>query len=425
MHAWIPVLLAALAPQEPDTGKLVGEAKLTMTQAIERGLHEARTGVLVQAELEFEKGRTVWSLDVAQGTKVCEVLLDAKDGSLVERAVEDEDWAKVVTAAKLTVQEAVAAVQKQHEGTPVHAELHFVDGVPTVTVELFGDGKQVAFHVDVAEARPGNQRGQDEQGERGKQGDAAQRRGRAEEEEEAEEAEQEEGEEHEHDEGKAAGTAAGNAARQPDTSFTDRFGEAKKDLGPTGRNPYFVLVPGYQLVLEGEEHGVAARIVIEVLDETKEIGGIEARVVEERETIGGELKEVTRDYFAISRRTNNVYYLGEDVDVYRGGAVVGHEGSWLHKKNGARYGLMMPGVPLLGARYQQETAPGVAMDRAAIVGVSDRFTCPAGSFENVLVIEESTPLEAGTERKHYARGVGVLQDGGLKLVRYGRKGETR
>jgi hypothetical protein len=36
-------------------------------------------------------------------------------------------------------------------------------------------------------------------------------------------------------------------------------------------------------------------------------------------------------------------------------------------------------------------------------------------------IEETTPLEPGVrEAKFYARGIGLVQDGDLKLVKYGR-----
>ncbi|MBI2899921.1 MAG: hypothetical protein HYY17_07035 [Planctomycetes bacterium] len=205
-----------------------------------------------------------------------------------------------------------------------------------------------------------------------------------------------------------------------DGQFTDTFGEDDRDLGPTGTNPYFVLEPGYVLELAGRDEDEEAVNTITVLDETKKIAGVETRVVEERETVGGKIKEITRDYFAISRRTNNIYYFGEDVDIYKDGKVVSHKGAWLAGEKGARYGLMMPGTPLLGARHYQEVAPGVAMDRAEIVSVSEKFECPAGRFDNVLKVLETTPLEKGREYKLYARGVGLLQDGSLKLVRYGK-----
>ena len=123
------------------------------------------------------------------------------------------------------------------------------------------------------------------------------------------------------------------------------------------------------------------------------------------------MKEVSRNYFAICKRTNNVYYYGEDAG-----------GAWLHGKNGARFGLLMPGCPLVGARYYQEVAPGVAMDRAEVISVTETFECPAGKFENVLKTLETTPLDPKEKSyKLYAPGVGLLKDGDLKLVKYGKK----
>ena len=44
---------------------------------------------------------------------------------------------------------------------------------------------------------------------------------------------------------------------------------------------------------------------------------------------------------------------------------------------------------------------------------------PAGTFSNVLRTEESSPLEPLVrESKYYARGVGLIQDGDLKLTKH-------
>ena len=190
--------------------------------------------------------------------------------------------------------------------------------------------------------------------------------------------------------------------------FTDEFHEDAADLVSKGTNPFFVLEPGYELVFEDEDE----KLVITVLDETKKIEGIEARIVEERETVKGKMKEISRNYFAISKKTNSVYYLGEDVDNYgKDGKVKDHGGSWLHGKDGARYGLMIPGTPTLGSRYYQEIAP-TAKDRCEIVKLDAKQ----------LVFEETTPLEPGVkESKTYERGIGLVKDGGLKLVKHGMR----
>ena len=181
----------------------------------------------------------------------------------------------------------------------------------------------------------------------------------------------------------------------------------------------FILEAGYQLVLEeGKE-----RLTVTVLDETRMVEGLETRVVEERETKAGKLVEVSRNYFAISKRTNSAFYFGEEVDAYKDGKMAGHEGAWLAGGKGARFGLMMPGQVLLKGRYYQELAPGVAMDRAEIVSMSETVKTPAGEFKGCLKVEETTRLEPGRkEYKYYASGVGLVADGSLKLVKYGKAG---
>jgi hypothetical protein len=215
-----------------------------------------------------------------------------------------------------------------------------------------------------------------------------------------------------------AGSRTAHTQRSTAQPWRQSFSAAPEDLATTGENPYFILKPGYVLTLEGKEDGKPVRLVVTVLNETKNVGGVETRVVEERETQAGVLAEVSRNYFAIEKGSNNVYYFGEDVDVYRNGKVVGHEGAWLHGANGAKFGLMMPGTPAVGARYYQELAPGVAMDRAQVVSLSERLTTPAGTFQKCLKTEETTPLEPGArEFKLYAPGVGLIKDGDLELVK--------
>jgi hypothetical protein len=205
------------------------------------------------------------------------------------------------------------------------------------------------------------------------------------------------------------------ASPRPDAWTTD-FPIEKQDLASTGRNPYFILEPGYYLVLKGGD----VELTITVLNETKMVDGVETRVVEERETKRGKLMEISRNYFAISKRTNDVFYFGEDVDIYKDGKVVSHSGAWLSGVKGAKFGLMIPGQPSLNARYYQEVAPGVAMDRVEVVSVSDTVTTPMGKFTNCLKLKETTPLEPGvTDYKYYAPGVGMVQDGSLRLATFG------
>lgn len=207
-----------------------------------------------------------------------------------------------------------------------------------------------------------------------------------------------------------------------DEAFTEEFGLDRCTFASQGRHTYFILEPGYQLVFEGREDGDRVGLTSTVLADTKTVAGVQTRIVEERHTRNNELIEVSRNYFAICTQTNSVIYFGEDVDNYENGAVVNHDGSWLAGRNGAKAGVMMPGIVLLGARYYQEIAPGVALDRAEIESISEVVRTPAGRFERCLKTEETTPLEPTAEDvKLYAPGVGLVEDGALKLVRYGQR----
>ena len=206
-------------------------------------------------------------------------------------------------------------------------------------------------------------------------------------------------------------------ADQP--AFTDEFRLDECSFKSSGRNPYFILEPGYQLILEGEERSNFVRLEITVLDETATIAGVNTRVVTEVEYVDNQLVEISRNFFALCEPGNSIFYFGEEVDTYQDGEIVGHQGSWKAGENGARPGLMMPGNAQLEAKYFQEIAPGVALDRAEIVSLTEVVVTPAGVFVEALKTEETTPLEPeAREFKFYAPGIGLIQDSSLKLVEF-------
>jgi hypothetical protein len=209
----------------------------------------------------------------------------------------------------------------------------------------------------------------------------------------------------------SAGLVAARAPQKAD--FRTTFPVDKAKLSDAGRGTYFILEPGYTLHMASGKD----TLVVSVLEETKVVDGVTTRVVEERETEGGQLAEVSRNYFAIDNATGDVYYFGEDVDEYKNGKVTGHEGAWLSGVNGAKFGLIIPGAPKPGDRYYQEYAPKVAMDRAEVVAVNEQITVPAGTFKNCLHTKESSALESGSEDKYYAPGVGLIKDADFVLVK--------
>ena len=181
-----------------------------------------------------------------------------------------------------------------------------------------------------------------------------------------------------------------------------------------GSNRFFNLTPGHQLTLESDEE----KVVITVLDDTVTVGGIETRVVEEREFENGELKEISRNFFATCTKTGNVFYFGEDVDDYEDGKIVRHSGAWRADKKNSQAGIIMPGTILLGARHYQEIAPN-ALDRAEIVGNKVTLKTPVGTFKNCLLVEETSGLDPNEKYfKTYAPGIGLIQDEDLLLTGY-------
>jgi hypothetical protein len=204
---------------------------------------------------------------------------------------------------------------------------------------------------------------------------------------------------------------------QSSDKWQTTFALDRKTLGVQGTNPYFNLFPGYQL---SYSHKMDAEVVT-VLDEIRVIDGVTTRVVEDRESHEGQLSELTRDYYAINSVTNDVYYFGEDVDVYKNGKVVGHDGSWMSGVKDAKFGLMMPAKPTVGQRFYQEQAPGVGMDRAEIKSKTASLVTPAGKFTNLVYVVENSPLEVGSSKKWYAAGVGPVKDDDMVLTKYGMK----
>jgi hypothetical protein len=224
---------------------------------------------------------------------------------------------------------------------------------------------------------------------------------------------------------------AGIAVAASEPAFTDDFDLENCRFASEGGNPYFILKPGrqayfsnYRCVQSGEceeleELWITVRGTrdISLWDDGKK-RVIQTRVVEEKETADGELVEISRNFFASCLPNRDVYYFGEDVDIYEDGEIVSHDGAWRAGRHGAEPGIIMPeSAFIIGQRYFQELAPDVALDRAEHVAIDLEVEVPAGVFEDCVNVIETTPLEPGSESsKTYCPGVGLVADGELELV---------
>jgi Peptidase propeptide and YPEB domain len=212
----------------------------------------------------------------------------------------------------------------------------------------------------------------------------------------------------------AARAPAPAAARSAGPAFQEDFNLSARTLSDTGESRYFVLRPGFRSILS-DGH---SQLTITVFNETRTINGTLTRVVEERLETAGLPDEISLNFFAMDATTGDVFYFGEEVDAFQGGTLTGHPGTW-QATGGNRPGLIMPGSPVVGMRYYQELAPGVAMDRAEVMSTSETCSTPAGDFAGCVVTRETSAIEAVDEQKSYAPGIGLIQDSNLRLVSYG------
>ena len=178
-------------------------------------------------------------------------------------------------------------------------------------------------------------------------------------------------------------------------------------------NPYLPLASLKQDILEGTEDGKKVRIERTMKPEirkTFQIGGkeVEVLVMEDREIEDGELTEVALDYFAQSD-DGTVYYLGEDVDIYKGGQVTGHSGAWLYGKDTQTPGVIIPGSPKVGDHFKSEDVSATINESNEVVSVSETVKTPAGIYHDCVKVREAL-ADGSIEYKCYAKGVGVVRE---------------
>src|SRR3989338_2404211 len=173
-------------------------------------------------------------------------------------------------------------------------------------------------------------------------------------------------------------------------------------------NEYYPLPVGKVLIIENATY----KVQFSVLDQTEVVAGITTRVIEEREWKNGSIIEISRNFF-VQASDGTVCYYGEDVDKYSNGQIIGHPCAWRAGVGPNKPGIIMPAHPAVGQKYQQEIAPGVAMDKAEHMAIESSYTTRAGTFNNVLYVEETPP-----STKRYAPGIGMIYDDGMNLTSY-------
>jgi hypothetical protein len=195
--------------------------------------------------------------------------------------------------------------------------------------------------------------------------------------------------------------------------------EIPVDLASEVDNPYFPLVPGTRWDYGGETDEGTETTIVEVLEETRVVNGVTARVVRDRVFLEGDLIEDTFDWYAQDGE-GNVWYVGEDSKEIENGQVVSTAGSWEWGVDGALPGIIMWADPAahIGEEYRQEYYQGEAEDFATVVGTDRDVEVPYGAFTGCLETEDRNGLEPGSEeRKFYCPGIGLaLETSGAARV---------
>ncbi len=181
-------------------------------------------------------------------------------------------------------------------------------------------------------------------------------------------------------------------------------------------NAWYPIKPGMRYTWDGfavDEEGdeEAHSVVFVVTDLVKEIAGVRTVVCWDRDFVDKELEEAEIMFLAQDNE-GAVWLLGEYPEEYSDKVFV-KQSSWIQGCKDGHAGILMPKEPKLGFEYSEGWAPSVEYtDHAMVYKVGQKVKTPAGSFDNLVVIDESNQENKGAHHlKYYARGTGVVHIG--------------
>ena len=192
----------------------------------------------------------------------------------------------------------------------------------------------------------------------------------------------------------------------PDLPYRPRVDPS--DFVPGIDHPYLPLVPGTTWRYVERQGRRTSEVTTTVTRETRTILGVTCVVVHDVEKRGGRIVEDTRDWYA-QDRAGNVWYFGEDTRAFRADGTSTTEGSWEAGVGGAEPGIALPAQLEPGPAYRQEYLAGEAEDMAQVIDTRATTTSSGIRYTSCVLTREWTPLERGSERKWYVRGVGLVR----------------
>lgn len=195
---------------------------------------------------------------------------------------------------------------------------------------------------------------------------------------------------------------------------------------PMNPNSHYPLKVGNFARYDGDE-----QIEITIHADTKLIDDVTCFVVQDVVYEDGLLVEDTDDWLALAKADGSVYYCGEEVkdyEYFEGDdpfvpELISIDGSFKVEREGARSGVILPGMPVVGQVFRQEFDLGNAEDIGEIISttygyghdddldqlVPQELAELLCANDDCVVVKEYTPLEpGGSELKYYARDIGFF-----------------
>jgi hypothetical protein len=181
-------------------------------------------------------------------------------------------------------------------------------------------------------------------------------------------------------------------------------------------NRWNPLVPGMQYTFEGRSNRgqgrLPHRVIFTVTDLTKEIDGVQTRVLWDRDINAGKLLEGELAFHA-QDDDGNVWNFGEYPEEYKAGEPIRAPDTWISGLDGAHAGILMRANPQPGTpTYRQGWAPKIEFgDKAKVTKVDQHNCVPHDCYDDVVVTDETNPFEPddGHQLKYAAPGVGTIR----------------
>ena len=183
-------------------------------------------------------------------------------------------------------------------------------------------------------------------------------------------------------------------------------------------NKWMPMKPGTRYTYVGttvEDGGkvVSHKLVVNITDLTKVIGGVRNLVSYDLDYSDNQLSEAELAFFAQDKE-GTVWHFGQYPEEYEDKKLI-KAPTWLHGIQGARAGIHMKAKPQLGTpSYSQGWGPVVGWtDRGQTYKLGEKTTVPAGTYTDVLVTRETSKEETvdAWQYKYYAPGVGNVRVG--------------